>query len=299
MKKIIPFILILLLLAACVKDPHPHGTEEVSGSTAGQTEGSTEDAAELTVAANKAVDVFPEAVRVLAEERAGAAQGYELGTGIYANVLTDSGIEQNDETDVYPLFKDGQLDAVIYRNGDYKMTDDQNKLTKIGKMMEGEFSVIQSDEGTAFIGRDEIVGIDEEKIAEKLEQNKQILAVREGKLEKNPFGSERIRVRKAQTRNDVRDPETGKLYSSTRIVVTLTENNDEVVRQIEEELGVTLYRKMSQGKICVFVTPEPKYFDELKELVKKAGSIAGVKFASLDMLNELHSYRKTPPSAII
>ena len=97
----------------------------------------------------------------------------------------------------------------------------------------------------------------------------------------------------------MRDPETGKLYSSTRIVVTLTENNDEVVRQIEEELGVTLYRKMSQGKICVFVTPEPKYFDELKELVKKAGSIAGVKFASLDMLNELHSYRKTPPSAII
>lgn len=295
MKKTMPFILIMVLIAACVKDPHPHSTEEVPGSTPAQTESLPEPA----VAANKAVETLPEAVVTLAKERAGSAPGYELGTGIYVNVLTDEGIEENDETDVYPLFKDGQLDALIYRNGDYEMTDDQNKLEKIGKMMEGKFSVVRSDEGTAFVGPDEIVGIGEGKIEEKLEKNRQLLVIRDGRLKENPFGSEKTRVRKAQTRNEVRDPETGRTYSSTRIVVTLKESSDETIQKIEEALGVSLYRKQSQGKICVFVTPEPKYIDELKELVEKAETVENVERASLDAVNELHGFRKMPPTATI
>ncbi|MBP5224052.1 MAG: membrane lipoprotein lipid attachment site-containing protein [Lachnospiraceae bacterium] len=290
MKKIIPFILIMLLLAACVNDPHPHGTDETVQSTAETRPAPTEDGQEPAVAANKAVNGFPEAVLALAEDRAGTEPGYELGTGIYANVLTDAGIEESEAVDLYPLFRDGELDAVIYRNGEYEMTDDRDKLEKIGKMLEGKFSVVHTDEGTAFVGSDEIVGIDEGKIREQLEENKRIIAIQNGRLKENPFGSLKTRVRKAQNRNEVRDPETGKTYSSSRIVITLADDaGSDTISQIEKQLGITLLRKQNGGKICVFTTGESKYLDELKELVEKALEIKGVEKAGLDAANAQNS----------
>ncbi|MBR3036587.1 MAG: hypothetical protein IKI54_04780 [Lachnospiraceae bacterium] len=318
MKKIICILLCALLLSGCMKDgpsdtrpaseaasaepstvPADAGSEEATKeATKEETKEATKEANPLApVFENRAVGKIPVPVLMEAMKRADEAEDAELGTGIYAADLTEEGVLDGEFVEIYPFFKEGKLDA-LFLNGHVKdVVEDEKALQEVENMLDQPFMLVFTGVNLVFVSPDRITRLWGDETTKDPADNRQLQFLLGKEMKKNPIGNKRLPVGKSTGKGEVQDPESGKKYSNSRIVVTLKESSDAVIEKIEQELGVKLFRKQNKGKTCVFITTEPKSYAALKALAEKAVKIEGVEKAVLDGVNDRQSRIRVNPTA--
>ena len=314
MKYIALFLTMVLLLSGCAgpnaqeTSVMPTETPAVSTEEEGvlPTESTEHEEAETVDGfepADKNLEVreIPEAVTDAAIEYASDDADYALGTGVYAAASTEEGILYSEDIEVFPLFRDETLEALLIGRESFTAVNDEALIREVGPLLGTDFMFVATGPATlACVNAEKIVVVCREEGRSDPSENRMLQWLQEKEMKNNPLGNKMWPVPTKSDRSEVTDPESGKSYSSSRIVVTLKESSDETVREIEEKLGVTLFRKQSQGKVCVFVTESPKNFKALEALVKKAVEIENVEKAVLDGVNELHGNMGfRPPAAMI
>lgn len=253
MKKLLLFIVLCLLLSGCNRPDDTIENRNVSPE---------EIPSDIVLYAS-----------VILAERTGF---YYLGTGVAINNISDEGKVLDYTSYIYPLYDDDRLAAlIIHTEGLEELisrdmirttlsADERYLLVRNNGML-----VKISEEGESVIAGEPNIDIDE----------RVIIKVRKRIKKTNDLGKERLLIK---SENTVTDPQSGKKYSSSRIVVKFTDGeSDSKVTEFEEFCKGKLRSSIKSAGIYVFEI-EPSSFKRLTMLVEEAMKLDYVSSAALD-----------------
>lgn len=258
MKKTVCVLLLLLLLVSC---------------------GKREEA--VIIIGNAPVEEIPEEVLRFSYEHMKEEGAYELGTGIAVIEMTDKGIVPSEDTFLFPLFCDGELEQMILLVGEdcYEEEMDRGMDALIGT----PFFAVKSGQDVCLITKEEVSPLFDSD-CRQIENREEVKMLQEGEPMISPLGRNRTLIRRGSgEKQNVTDPETGISYSSSRIVITFTEGDrEEKIRRYERFCNGSLRSEM----LCVF-SFESLSYEALNALREDSMKLDYVKSASLDRQSDV------------
>ena len=201
---------------------------------------------------------------------------YYMGTGVEINNLSDEGKVLDYVSYVYPVYEDDRLACLIIHTGGLEELISRDMVRTTLETNE-KYLLIRNngrlvkidEEGVYVMGGEPSVKIDERVTAK----------VRKKIKKTNDLGKDRMLIKSEKT---VTDPQTGKKYSSSRIVVKFTDGeSDSKVSQFEQFCNGKLRSQIKSAGIYVFEI-EPASFKRLTLLADNAEKLDYVESAVLD-----------------
>ncbi|MBQ3383947.1 MAG: hypothetical protein IJG59_01885 [Erysipelotrichaceae bacterium] len=198
---------------------------------------------------------------------------YYIGSGITVTDVSDDGKVTSNDLALYPVYENEDIYAMVLKGSEMVYIDDLN--VDEGQMRNG--LVIANNENVFLINDgEEAIAVRvksdkfNKKILEKIELSKNL---------KNEFGNERKLLKSSNT---VTDPETGRKYSSSRLVVKFTDgDSDKKIADFEEFCHGKLKSTIKSIGLYVFEI-EASNIKRLKYLVDQALQFDYVEAVHLD-----------------
>lgn len=228
-------------------------------------------------------DDIPSVVLLYAKIVLTEKQGFlYIGTGVTINNLSDEGKILDYTSDVYPLYDDDRLIALIvetegfdelYSRGLDSISIDNDEIYML--IRNNGMLVKVSEDSVSVISGYPGIEIDE-RVVKK---------VRKSLTNTNDIGKDRKLIK---YENDVTDPVTGRKYSSSRLVVKFTDDeNDSMISDFEQFCNGKLSSHLKSAGLYVF-TIEPSSYRRLGLLIRDAMELDYVKNVSLDEQRDMN-----------
>ena len=222
-------------------------------------------------------EVFEFALSQLSED-----EFYYIGSGITVTEISDEGKVVSSDLALYPVYAEEEMCAMVLRDSEQDLVfiSDLNvydRLIKNGLVIVNNGNAYLISEGGETMPVRKKADSFDKKILEKIELQRN---------NSNAFGDERRLLKSGST---VTDPETGRKYSSSRLVVKFTEGDtDKKIADFEEFCGGKLRSKIKSIGIYVFEI-EASDYTRLNYLVNQIKRLEYVEDVHLDEQNDPNS----------
>lgn len=212
---------------------------------------------------------------------------YYIGSGITVTDVSNDGKVIRNDLALYPIYENEKMRAMVLKGSEMVYIDDLNvdeeKIKNCLVIVNNENVFLINDGGEAIAVR-----VKSDKF------NKKVLEKFELRINKNnEFGNDR---RLLKGSNTVTDPDTGRKYSSSRLVVKFTEGDtDKKIADFEEFCQGKLKSTIKSIGLYVFEI-EASNIKRLKYLVDQALQLDYIEDAHLDEQREAYSTTDVKPS---
>jgi len=263
MKKLITLMVFCILLAGCTAKKPVVTNEKLS------------------------IEAIPSEVFDFALSKFSDDSFYYIGSGITVADLSDDGKVISNDLSLYPVYDNEEIHAIILNGSEMVYINDLNvdeQQIRNGLVIVNNGNAYLINEGEEAIPVRIKSDKFNKKVLEKFELRKNI---------NNEFGNERKLLKGSNT---VTDPETGRKYSSSRLVVKFTEGDtDKKIADFEEFCQGKLKSTIKSIGLYVFEI-EASNIKRLKYLVDQALQLDYVEDAHLDEQREAYSTTDVKPS---
>lgn len=244
-----------------------------------------------TVGGNEMAERLPEKAELFLKEYDFSVEGeYSFGSGIRINTLDGLGNEIPSEELMIPVFCGDELIGLLLSGETDELVTEETALRLFGPGTDRMYDVVRIGGGVFRIGPDgaELITGDAPEMTEQ--ELKTMGAIRSSVTEENRMGEEKTVFRTIQPAPvTLYDPETGKTYSSSRIVIKFTEGNEEEkVLLFEEFCGGKLHGIVRAARRYTFTFGAKQNIKQLKALLRKALELDYVAEAMLEEARGMH-----------
>ena len=246
----------------------------------------------VTVGGNEMAGRLPEKTELFLQGYDFKEEGeYYLGSGIRVNMLSEAGDEIASEELMFPVFRGDELFGLLLSGETDTMITEQSVLSLVSSGTDGMFDMVRIGGGLYMISSGSTELITGEATDMTDQEKKSVEAIRGSVTEKNRMGEEKTLFKTIQQQSPVTlyDPETGKTYSSSRIVVKFTEGDEEEkILLFEAFCGGRLHGRVRAAGRYTFTFGAKQNIKQLKALLRSAKELEYVTEAMLEEAREMH-----------